>query len=196
MVPETVVIVASGPSVKNQPLAQFMGQRVLVVNDAWRLAPWASALYAADCAWWEQYAAQVRERFAGICYTCDEPTVMRHPWINHVKARWGRGLGRDGWIHFNGQSGFQALNLAVSWGAKQIILCGFDCQKVEGRRHFFGNHPGGLDKESPYESWQAWAVDIARDLIEMGVDVVNTSPTSALKHWRYMDISDAAKLAA
>ena len=62
--------------------------------------------------------------------------------LNWVRGSSQRGLGHDR-VHFGGNSGFQAINLAFLWGATRIILLGFDCKAVAGKDHWFGQHPQG-----------------------------------------------------
>src|SRR3954471_17375074 len=52
----TVLCVACGPSLTREDVEACRGRLpVLVVNDAYQLAPWADALYAADDHWWHAH---------------------------------------------------------------------------------------------------------------------------------------------
>lgn len=84
-------------------------------------------------------------------------------------------------MHFGGSSGYQAINLAYLWGATRIVLLGFDCKPVDGKDHWFGQHPSGLTQIQPYSLWLENYVDLARDLKAEGVEVINCSPDSALR---------------
>jgi hypothetical protein len=99
--------------------------------------------------------------------------------LNWVLGRSQSGLGRD-CVHFGGNSGYQAMNLAYLWGAKRIILVGFDCKPVDGKDHWFGQHPKGLTQIQPYEIWRKHFEQIAIELKAEGVEVINCSPDTAL----------------
>jgi hypothetical protein len=58
---------------------------------------------------------------------------------------------------------------------------GFDFRLHEGKRHFFGDHPGGLNKASPYEQWKPLIEVLVNDLAGLDCEVVNCSPYTALQ---------------
>lgn len=97
------------------------------------------------------------------------------------------GLGRD-CVHFGGNSGYQAINLAYLWGATRIVLLGFDCKPVAGKDHWFGQHPKGLTQIQPYELWMNNFPLLARELADEGVEVINCSPDTALKCFKRSSI--------
>lgn len=94
------------------------------------------------------------------------------------------GLGRK-IIHFGGNSGYQAINLAFLFGATRIILLGFDMKKDGEKVHFFGNHPYHKRKnEGPNEGtmrrWVHNFASLAADLKQEGVEVINATRSTAL----------------
>ena len=99
--------------------------------------------------------------------------------LNWVYGRSLSGVGHD-CVHFGGNSGYQAMNLAYLWGAKRLVLLGFDCKKVGGKDHWFGQHPKGLTQVQPYEIWQKHFEQMAKEFADLGVEVINCSPDSAL----------------
>ncbi|MGO1079949.1 hypothetical protein [Inquilinus sp. CA228] len=86
-----------------------------------------------------------------------------------------------GRIGHGGNSGFQALNLAIQFGARRIALIGFDMRLDRGL-HWHGPH--GRDLHNPNEAalmrWRRAFAAAAQDLAALGVTVVNCSPVSAL----------------
>ena len=176
----TVCVVASGPSAASESLDLCRKYATIAVNDSYRLAPWADALYACDPQWWEHHIGAVRSGFSGELWTQDGATADKHG-LNWIQGHHNPGLSDNpDYIHYNSNSGAQALNLAVLWGAKRLILIGFDMKSEGSKRHWFGNHPGTLDKASDYRDWVQKFRIIARDLKKMGVQVVNCSMNSAL----------------
>ena len=176
----TICIVASGPSANTESLDLCRKYGTIAVNDSYRLAPWADVLYACDPAWWEHHIVAVRRDFPGELWTQDRETAQKHG-LNWIQGHHNPGLSDNpDYIHYNSNSGAQALNLAVLWGAKRLVLVGFDMKTDGPRRHWFGNHPGTLDKASDYPDWVRKFALIAQDLKKMGVECINCSMDSAL----------------
>jgi hypothetical protein len=97
-------------------------------------------------------------------------------------------------IHYGGNSGYQAINLAFNWGARRIILLGFDMGKaVDGRSHYFGDHPAGLRRGGNFRNWIADFEQLAADLKAEGVEVVNCSRSTALRCFPRMDLQSALR---
>jgi hypothetical protein len=86
-----------------------------------------------------------------------------------------------GLIHYNSNSGAQAMNLALHWGARRFVLVGYDMGPRGKRSHFFGDHPKGLRNESPWSQFVRNFGTIASDCKRLGLDVINTSPISHLR---------------
>lgn len=111
--------------------------------------------------------------------------------LNWVEAKGGPGISlQPGLIHTGGNSGFQALNLAVLLGAKTLILLGYDMQLQSGKRHFFGNHPGKMNKNSNYQAFMNHFCEAAPQLKRLGVQVINCTPGSALECFEKRSLGD------
>lgn len=161
-----------------------------MINTSFRLAPWADVLYACDLAWWDQHYAEVRDGFKGELWTQTKEAAVRHG-INRVEGRTGRGLCREpGVIHQGGNSGYQAIGLAVLQGARRVVLLGYDMQRTGGRSHWHGDHPGGLRNSSPFTSWLQKFGELAADLAADGVEVINATRETALKCFRRARLED------
>jgi hypothetical protein len=91
------------------------------------------------------------------------------------------------------------MNLAWLWGAKRMVLVGFDMCWVGGKEHFFGAHqhqPGKRPREqlrndSPYHLFIRHMGKLAVDLRREKVEVVNTSAVSRLPYWPKMSLECA-----
>lgn len=175
------VIVASGPSAADQPLDCVRGRcKVIAINHSWRLAPWADALYASDFAWWR---SGFGDAFVGLKISRSVVPGVRKVDLVPVKDGWSNDmvLDRPGVVGAGGSSGFQALNLAVQFGARRIALVGFDGHITAGT-HWHGDHVRGLSNptEGTAAMWTHHLDRAAPSLSAAGVDVVNCSSTSAL----------------
>lgn len=83
-----------------------------------------------------------------------------------------------------GNSGFQALNLATLLGASRVVLLGYDMgHSGKGRRHWHGDHPSGMNnpEESNFTRWRTGFAEAVPDLKKAGVEVVNCSRQTTLE---------------
>ena len=144
-------------------------------------------MYACDYKWWKLRNTEIE--FQGEKWTQDIK-ASREFGLNWVLGRSQPGLGRD-CVHFGGNSGYQAMNLACLWGAKRLVLLGFDCKPVDGKAHWFGQHPAQLNQVQPFEIWLNHFRRLAADLKAEGIEVFNCSPDSALDCFEKMSIDEA-----
>lgn len=181
------VIVAGGPSfsdsqAKEVIVARALGKcRVIVVNDSWRRVPNADLLYACDGKWWKMHHVAAQLGFPGELWTQDVAAAEHYglSWVKVDPIASGLSVRRD-LLHGGGNSGYQAINLAYLFGAKEIVLVGFDYKTSGGKSHWFGEHPPELRTNMPYGTWVLRFRDLAKDLQRLGVKMVNCSPDSAL----------------
>ena len=190
------VIVASGPSAADaRPhllTAATLGWPIIVINESWRLAPYADLLYACDYAWWRDRApprtAFAGRRLAGEALAGELlgiPTVQVMADCHQVLTQ------IPGIIGAGGNSGFQAVQIAVQAGARQIILVGFDYQA----EHWHGPHGPGLNNPSG-DQLTLWAgrLDAAAPrLAALGVQITDTSLTGALTAYPKLPLDHALK---
>lgn len=176
---ETVVIFGSGNSLTDEQIemARELQCSYIAINDTYKRTPFADVLYACDYRWWDKYFEDID--FSGELWTQDL-RAKREFGLNWVLGRNKSGLGSD-CVHFGGNSGYQAINLAYLWGAKRILLLGFDCKAVNGKNHWFGNHPNGLNQNHGFLTWIKNFEQLAKDLKAEGIEVINCSPDSALE---------------
>lgn len=188
---ERAIIVASGPSAVEQPIDLARGRtKVVVVNNSWQLAAWADVLYASDTDWWRE---NDHAGFAGLKVSRSEWRGVERVHLRGEPGRYHNDLIFDesGVVGSGGSSGFQALNLAIQFGARDIALVGFDA-RVDLGCHWHGCHATTLN---PTEGTAAmWAYHLDRQanaLIAAGILVTNCSSTSSLtafpkttlEHW-------------
>lgn len=97
-----------------------------------------------------------------------------------------------GTVGSGGNSGFQALNLAVQFGAKRILLIGFDMTDRNGLHWYGRNTWNGANNptESSFRRWVVTFANAAPVLADLGVEVVNTSQLSFLRCFPRRSIED------
>lgn len=180
----TIVCIAGGPSLTPEDVAFCQGKaRVIAINDAYRLAPWADVLYAADAAWWRRHWSAVKT-FAGLKFSigsCD--TALPEPnTVQYLRNTGLTGLERDPrGLRTGKNSGFQSINLAAHLGAKRIVLLGYDMGHAPGQpSHWFGEHPAGLNRHSPYAAFLECFASLIAPLKALGIEVLNCSRQTRL----------------
>lgn len=91
-----------------------------------------------------------------------------------------------------GNSGFQAVNLAVQLGARRLLLIGFD-MRLDLGIHWHGKHGRGLNNptEANVAKWRRILDAAAPRLAALGVSVVNCSAVSALEAYPKMTLTEA-----
>lgn len=178
---------------------------MIAVNDAYRLCPAADVLYACDLRWWRHWIEHIRQHFRGELATqihsqlrnkaqrqTLERFIDRHG-MTALTSSPGAGFStRPGHIHQGKNSGYQAVNLAIQRGATEVLLLGFNMGPVGGKEHWFGDHPGGMQRSSPYGLMVAAFQAAAGQLDELGVRIVNCTPNSALTCFETAHIEDFA----
>jgi len=187
---ETVVILGGGPSLTRQDVDYCKGKaKVVAVNNAYLLAPWADLLYACDFDWWALHHIRTNA-FSGQKWTCSKDASDKYG-LNLIGYNYASSVSfTPGLIHLGGtngpggNSGFQALNLAVLFGAKRILLLGFDMGTQPHKTHWHDGHPGLLDKASNYAEFIAAFDSAFYDLHKAGINVINCSRASKLLCFR------------
>lgn len=141
------------------------------MNNGYRIAPWADAVYAMDAAWWVHHLAEVVSTFTGRRLSNRQrpgTTVIRTPYLQQ-----GAGRGQN--------SGAGAIAVAVAQGATRIVLLGYDCQYgPDGLRHWHGDHPPGTGSGNAGNvgRWPAQFRELVPHL--RGATVINASRATAL----------------
>lgn len=195
---ERIICVASGPSLTAEQGFRIstagLEWKVIAVNNTWQRVPMAHVLYAGDQNWWKHHHMHVREKFEGECWTQDRWSAHRYG-LCHVRAVDEPGLCHDfGLVHSGGNSGYVAVNLAYHFGAREIVLVGYDMQLTYGMTHWHGDHPMGTGT-LPEVKWSTGAGSenigrigdwcdrfraMAEDLMLANVRVRNASIETAL----------------
>lgn len=191
-----IICVASGPSLDAQQVAQIAAAqesghwRLIVINTTYQLFPTADVLYAADGRWWDVHITAARAGCSGEFWTLDAGARDRHQ-LHYVTSIVGDWLPVEpDVICQGGNSGHQAIGLAARFGARRIVLVGYDMQRAGGRTHWHGDHPAPLANGNPL-AWVARFVPLAKDLAAAGISVVNASRETALQCFPRCGLVDA-----
>lgn len=170
------VCIASGPSLTQSDCDTVRAWRdaspdriVVVVNNTYKMCPWADALYGMDNEWWRQCGAEAAG-FEGEKY-----------------SRYGEYGTRKVKEHGD-NSGAGAILLASDLGASHIVLIGYDCQHTGGKTHWHGDHKRPLGNTESMWRWPEYFQNV-RDRIP-GAYIVNASRQTALDVFPRADLND------
>lgn len=185
---ETVVCIASGPSLTREDVEAVRGKaRVIVVNNSYQLAPWADVLYGCDARWWKWHNGAPEFHGMKFALTGD---AAKWPGVKVLGRGSSQGLSLDpAKVCLGGNSGYQAINVAVLMGAVRIVLLGYDMKVGErGKQHWHADHP--MKMRSPYTTFQRAYQTMVKPLTQAGVEVVNCSRETALTCFARRSLAD------
>jgi hypothetical protein len=200
----TIVCIGGGPSLTREQVESVRGRaRVIAINDAYKLAPWADVLYFCDCKWWRWHAKHlgswqgliVRLQGGEHDFGDKRIKVMRNmdlppaPGKGKGDRKGGLSDQRDG-LRTGANSGFQAIGLAVHLGAKRIVLLGYDMQASGTKTHWFGDHPGGTSAKV-YDVMLPHFQTLVAPLAKRGIEIVNATPGSRLSAFPRKALAEA-----
>ena len=159
-----IAVIASGPSltVEDCEAVRQAGTPTIAVNSSWRIAPWASVLYAGDNCWWENYG--------------HEAVITAERWTASRQAAIRYGLNFHKSVGLS-NSGARAIRFALERGANQVLLLGFDCSVAEGT-HWHGEHPKTGNPDA--SRCRQWMRDFLKIAAEYPNRVINCSRRTAL----------------
>jgi hypothetical protein len=168
------VVVGSGPSAAAAPIELLRDHaKFVVVNESWKLAPWADALFATDEAWWDENDGL--PQFQGQKFTASPRCMKKY--------------GLELFCSTGTNSGLRGIYLAEQFGANPIYLIGFEMHPKHGvhwhRPYERLRNPG----QAEMKRWLLetdWAADRLRS---RRVTVINCTPGSALKRYPYIPLS-------
>lgn len=191
----TVFLLGGGPSLRGFDFASLQGRGVVVaINDAFRVAPWASEVFSIDTVWLRNRERELHA-FAGriVAAVPDNfETTLPGLWLHRRRGPW---ISDDmSEIRTGDNSGFAALGMAAMRGASRIALLGYD---MNGPGHFHAGYPWHCRFGSNcYPTWVRFFSRIARPLHARGVRVVNCNPRSAIRCFKFGTVDDVAETPA
>lgn len=202
----TAVCVAAGPSLTKADVDHVRGRaKVIVVNRSLEIAPWADVWYACDARFfkwvargegdWKSVKA-VADAYHGPTFSLALESKRWRPDVKVLGKGSTQGLSLDpAKLCLGGNSGYQALNLAVLLGATRILLLGYDMGvNSKGKQHWHADHPNTM--RSPYQTFLNNFPTIVAPLKTAGIEVVNCSRDTRLTCFPRTSIEDALPVIA
>ncbi|RWC29839.1 MAG: hypothetical protein EOS70_23410 [Mesorhizobium sp.] len=188
---ETAFILAAGPSTSSLDLSRLAGRKVIAVKSAWKVYPSADVLFFADGRWWREKGLRPgTEDFSGLIVTT--ALEVGDPRVEKIKKTAPtRFSGNPAEVALARSSTTGAINLAIHFGAKKIVLLGVDAKPAaDGTRH---NHKLKWPWPLRPSCWKDQAMEfegVAPSAVAMGVEIVNANPDSAITTWPRLPFED------
>ena len=172
---QTAVVLASGPSAAAAQVELARDRaRILVINESWRLAPWADALFATDATWWDRRGGCPEFKGRKFCASANAAKA----WQLEVFVSPGP------------TSGLRGIFLAEKLGANPILLLGFE-HHVRNGVHWHPPHQGRNPGKPEMVFWRHEIERMGPGFAKRGTKVINCTPDSALKCFPFLPFLEA-----
>lgn len=183
------------PEAYSPYLSKIHKEHVIAVNMAYKLGDWVDVLFFGDDGYWSNNKNQILQ-FPGLRCSCakniDRVYQKRVKVIQRDPNKPTGISNRDSLIAWNKNSGAAAINLAVHFGVKQIILLGFDMKLDEGNNQHWHKFYAGNPKTvaGTFKMHKKGFPVIAADALRMGVEILNANPNSNIEEFKKVSIKD------
>lgn len=211
---ETIIVAGTGPSINKNTIktvnnARKTGKaRVFGSNRAYQIFD-VDLLHGCNKEFWD-YWYEHDPALAGspfLKYTTRPELKGVYKGLEYIKEVWIDGLSRDpSCIAAHHGTGPQAVNLAYLFGAKRILLIGWDMRfpgKVDNRTYKQPRRYLGEDALTK-NHWPRTGADGALDGLinemktikpeDYGIEIINCTPGSAMRCFPMMDLTEALEL--
>lgn len=183
---ETVFILGGGPSLPIERLPELRGRgKIIAVNNAGFVAPWADILFYADNRWllWNRERLDTFEGMAVVTRSPDVLTSDPILYLDYKPFKLSHNPEAVGGLC----GGSSAINLAYLLGASRIVLLGFDYRPG----NFHAEHRTPTPDEEHYRLKFKPAMQIiANGIASTAVSVWNSTPNSALECFSFKSIDE------
>lgn len=190
---DTAFLLGCGPSLAHVPVHRLHGHgHIIAINDAFHRVPDAEVLYICDRKFWRKQRDRIADTFTGR-YLVTLDNIL--PGAKTLRCTGAEGLETDpACLRHGSNGGYQAINLAYHFGARRIVLLGYDMHVVDGRGHW-------QEREGDYVAPEAFQrtlenvmlpkfQSLAAPLTAAGVEVLNATPGSSLQVWPITRLED------
>jgi len=212
-----IVCTGTGPSINEHQIntinqARAEGKiKVFSSNRAWEIFD-SDLVHGCNYQYWDIWWNQPTDK--GLIlkdqpflkYTTRPELEGKYPGLNYIKEIWIDGLSRDpSCISAHHGTGPQTVNLAYLFGAKTILLVGWDMRfpgKVDNRTYTEKRRYLGEDKQTlthwPRTGPNGEQEGLIREMEtihpkDYGIEIINCTPDSAMTHFPMMDLDDALR---
>ncbi len=186
----TVFIIGGGPSLLKQDLSLIHDQRVIGINQAFKLGSWVDVCWYGDKGWYDNDGLPDIQDYRGLIMTCSQVNPrQQRGFIKYVGrgVRVGLETRRDTHVGWNSNSGASAVNVAYWFGASAVVLLGFDMQRSKRGEptHWHDDYSPRIDKNgeysNPYPKFMKCWPSIKKSADAIGLRIINATTGGALE---------------
>jgi len=184
-----IFVLGGGPSLTQEDVDRLDPAEVIACNEAARICPAASVLFARDESWCRANQELIRA-WPGRAITGSRRASQDLPMeFVLMERRDDFPTAPPGVIRYGPSSGHAAVSWAVTAGAKRIVLLGFDGRAVDGRTHWHDQYrEERLEAYARFNrAWLGWAAAAAK----LGCQILNATPDSAIGEFPVIGIDEA-----
>jgi hypothetical protein len=202
---QSVIEGTNTPNAYSPYMSAIHNKHVIGINMSYKIGNWIDVMFFGDNGFFLREQKGIAE-FTGLRVS-SHPQVEKYDWIKYVgrDTRKPKGISPNPkMVSWNGNSGAAAISLAAHFGAKRIILVGFDMKlDTTGKQHWHDLYhrlenlkraipknqkpkPGGL----PFERHLMGFPEIAKDAHKMGIEILNACPDSAINDFKKISVKD------
>jgi len=189
-----VFVLGGGPSLSDFDFDMLRSKFVIGCNDAYQLGKEiVDVVFWGDWSWWSIHKKRVIEQYDGLVVT-NHPKGRKNE-VSSTGVKWMKRLSvgvsnQDGILSWNTNSGAAAINLALLFSARVVILLGFD-MKLSTKDGSANWHPNEVSppRASSYVRFLKNFLKIRDELpIKFpGTDIINANTDSAMEIFPKMD---------
>lgn len=185
-----IYLVAGGPSLSSFDFNRLKGKRIIAINRAYEVLPFAETVYFSDDRFFDWHkkglADHQGEKVSGARKLETEMPITFY----HFTGIDGLDL-QPGCLRHGNNSGYAAINLAVHYGAKKIILLGYDMKfNKAGDSHWHEGYPTTA-RERVFDKMISHFDTLVKPLAELNIEVFNTNHYSRLKVFPFIELDKA-----
>lgn len=191
-------IMGGGPSLRGFDFSQLKGEKIIVINRAFEVCPFADIMFSMDNRFYNwlvrgQLPGSLEKfmAFKGLKVWLEVSNNSYHHGIYYVV-----GLPTDGipyslkaGIYHGNHSGYGALQLALVLGAGPIYLLGYDMKHQGTATHFHSGYPSRQGAHTLF-SFKSGLERLAPMIRKAGRKVINLNPDSALRCFEFGNIKE------
>lgn len=190
---KVIYIIGGGPSLKNFDWTLLKDKVKIAINKAFLYVPDAEVIYWTDYRFYKWYEKEITE-FKGSKVTNKNKPLKTD--IINLRDTGRSGLDMDpSSLRHGNNSGFAAINLAVHYGAKKIVLLGYDMNSQANATHWHDGYTKISHNHKIYKkSMIPFFSTLVEPLREAGVSVWNANPNSALDTFPKCTLNEALNM--
>lgn len=191
---DKVIVKQTSPLSYSPYLSDLHNKHVIGVNQAFRFGSWIDVTFFGDKGFFLRNLEGL-SKCSNIRAGC-VPYFEDITWVKYLRKdnKKTEGITTDPTkLSWNGNSGAAAINLAVHLGVKRIVLIGFDMNVDGNERQWWHQlyHNRPLHKgQKVFLRHLTCFPQIAHDAKELGVEILNANPDSAINDFKKLNIKE------